>query len=196
MHTQLGVSEYNCIYFPPLHFPLRCLCTYYRASVLKSDVSAHPQAHRVTLSMISWKRMQDGGTSKIAQNTGTIGSHEDVGAAQVTMSHRWFACVCKKTWQGLIWRFNGSKASQKGLGRVWMLIIRAEVTNPYLWTQSEQSNYTICTSRQNTHPHHVHGGQSEDTQAPATKRGITSVTTSSRQCFHAKMCEENPEIKK
>lgn len=182
--------------FPPLHFPPRCLCTDNRASVLKSDVSAHPQARCATLSVTSWKRTQDGGASKITENTGAAGSHQHVGAAQVTVSHRRFVCICKTTWQDLIWRFNGSKSSSKKIA----LCVEADYQNwrdESLWTQSDQSNYTICTSRQNTHAHnHVCGGQSEDTRALASKRGRTSATTSSRWSFHAKMCEENPEIKK
>lgn len=63
----------------------------------RRDVSAHQWAGCVALSVTSWKRMQDGGTSEIAQDAGAIGSHEHVGAAQVAVSHRWFVCICKKT---------------------------------------------------------------------------------------------------
>lgn len=77
-----------------------------------------------------------------------------------------------------------------------MLISGIEVTNPYLGTQSEQIMQYAHPDKTHTHTHHVDGGQSEDTQALATRRGITSVTMSSRQWFHAKMCKENPKIKK
>lgn len=108
------------------------------------------------------------------------------------------------------WATGGLCASARQCGKIWfegltaakllqgdrVVILRTEVTNPYEPSQSNQITQYAHPDKTHTGTHHVCGGQSEDTQALASKRGITSVTTPSRWSFHTKMCEENPEVKK
>lgn len=190
MHTQLVVSEYNCIYFHLFIFlSTACVPTtellFWRVMSLLT--------HRLAASLCLWY------------------PEKECRTVAHSKSHRTQAPLALTSTLELLrspWATGGLRASARKRGkiwveglmaakcRVWMLIIRTEVMNPYFWTQTEQSNYPICTSKQNTHTYHVYGGQSEDTQAPVTKRGITSVSMSSRRSFHAKMWKENPEIKK